>query len=359
LDVHARSVVAHARDVKTGAVRRERLTPDVAALVRWLLALAAPVRVAYEAGPTGYGLQRAITAAGMSCVVAAPSKMVRPAGDRVKTDAKDAAYIEKLLRLDELVEVAVPDETREAARDLVRARDDARGDLMRARNRLSKLLLRHGIVYYDGTAWTVKHGVWLQRQHFDDRLLQATFDNDFDAVLAVTARRDRLDRQIEAVAANSPWTPVITRLQCLRGISTLTAFGLAVEIGDWTRFSGSSIGAYTGLVPSEHSSGDSRSQGSITKAGNTHVRRLLVEAAWQHRRPYRTPSKALRTRWEAAGPAARARGHAGNTRLHHRWQVFDARKKNTCTANTAIARELAGWCWSLATLDEEASHDHN
>lgn len=350
LDVHARSVVAHARDVRTGEVRKARLTPDYRSVIDWLLALAGPVAVVYEAGPTGFGLARAIIAAGMDCVVAAPSKLQRPAGDRVKTDAKDAAHLEKLLRLDAVVAVTIPDPDTEAARDLVRARDDARGDLMRARHRLSKLLLRQGIIYSDGKPWTVRHDRWLRRQRFDSPLLQATFDNDYEAALTVTARRDRLDEQIAVLAADSPWTPVLTRLQCLRGVSTLTATGLAVEIGDWSRFTGSSIGAYTGLVPSEYSSGQSRSQGSITKAGNTHVRRLLVEAAWHHRRPDRF-SERLQARWEAAGPIAAARGRDGNQRLHQRWTVFDARGKNSCVANVAIARELAGWCWSLATLD--------
>jgi transposase len=144
---------------------------------------------------------------------------------------------------------------------------------------------------------------------------------------------------------------VVTRLGCLRGVSTLTAFALAVEIGDWQRLTGRSVGAYVGLVPSESSSGGSRAQGPITKTGNGHVRRLLVEAAWHHRSTYR-PSVALRRRWDQASPAARARGHAGNRRLHARWHTFDQRHKRVTVANAAIARELAGWCWSLAVLDD-------
>ncbi|MDJ0363224.1 IS110 family transposase [Rhodococcus sp. H29-C3] len=352
LDVHARSVVAHAIDEDTGAVTRDRLTPDYPSIIAWLTVLTSPVRVAYEAGPTGFGLARAIIAARMECIVAAPSKLQRPVGDRVKTDAKDAAHLAKLLRLSELAAVTVPAAGTEAARDLVRARDDARGDLMRARHRLSKLLLRQGIIYSGGSAWTGKHELWLRRLSFDAPALQAAFDNDFDAVLSVGGRRDRLDEKIIGMAASEPWAPVVTRLMCLRGISTLTAFGLAVEIGDWSRFTGSTIGAYTGLVPSEYSSGASRSQGPITKTGNTHVRRLLVEAAWHHRRAYNNPSRDMRVRWADAGPVAAARGHAGNSRLHRRWNTFDARRKNACVANVAIARELSGWCWSLATLDQ-------
>jgi transposase len=153
------------------------------------------------------------------------------------------------------------------------------------------------------------------------------------------------------MAADSVFTPVITRLGCLRGISTLTAFGLATEIGDWDRLSGRSIGAYLGLVPTEYSSGATRSQGGVTKAGSGHVRRLLIEAAWHHRAPYR-PGLALRRRWDQASPAARARGQAANRRLHARWARFDERKKRSVVANAAIARELAGWCWSLAVLDD-------
>jgi transposase len=169
-------------------------------------------------------------------------------------------------------------------------------------------------------------------------------------VLDTVARRDRLDAAIAAMAADSEFTPVVTRLGCLRGVSTLTAFGLATEIGDWHRLNGRSIGAYLGLVPTESSSGGTRSQGSITKTGNGHARRLLIEAAWHHRKPYRVGVD-LRRRLERAGPAARDRGQRGNRRLHARWANFDARHKRAVVANTAIARELAGWCWSLAMLN--------
>jgi transposase len=284
-------------------------------------------------------------------VVAAPSKLQRPSGDRVKTDARDALHLARLLRLDEITAVVVPTVEQEAARDLVRAREDSRGDLMRARHRLSKLLLRQGIVYSGGQAWTGAHDAWLRRQHFDTRATQLTFDSDYDAVLGVHARRDRLDKAIEAIATDSEFTPVVRRLSCLRGVSTLTAFGLAVEIGDWTRFTGNTIGSFVGLVPSEYSSGASRVQGSVTKTGNGHARRLLVEAAWHHRARYR-PGTVLRSRWDLATPAARDRGDAGNRRLHERWMRFNERGKRPVIANVAVARELAGWCWSLAVMDD-------
>jgi transposase len=351
LDVHARSVAAAAIDGVTGELVQARLTPSHEHIRAWLADLPGPVAVAYEAGPTGFGLARALDSAGIRCVVAAPSKLQRPAGDRVKTDARDAVHLARLLRLDEVTAAAVPTPATEAARDLVRAREDCRGDLMRARHRLSKLLLRQGVVYSGGQAWTSAHDAWLRRQHFDAPATRIAFESDYDTVLTVKARRDRLDAAITVMAAESEFTPVVHRLGCLRGVSTLTAFALAVEIGDWHRFTGNTIGSFVGLVPSEHSSGASRVQGSVTKTGNGHARRLLVEAAWHHRARY-VAGKTMRDRWDLASPAARARGDEGNRRLHHRWVVFTERCKRHTVANVAIARELAGWCWSLAVMDD-------
>ena len=351
LDVHARSVLGCGLDGDTGEVFQRRLSPDHGEIVAWLGELPGPVAVTYEAGPTGFGLARALTAAGISCEVAAPSKLIRPAGDRVKTDARDAAHLARLLHRGQITAVTVPTAAQEAARDLVRARDDCRGDLMTARHRVSKLLLRQGIVYSGGNAWTSRHELWLRAQRFDDPALQLSYEAGFDAMLACLDRRNRLDDAVMKLAADSEFTPVVHRLGCLRGVATLTAFGLAVEIGDWHRLTGRSIGAYVGLVPSEYSSGETRSQGGVTKTGNGHVRRLLVEAAWHHRTQYR-PGAEMRRRWDLACPPARARGQAANRRLHTRWVGFDARKKRPVIANVAIARELAGWCWSLAVMPD-------
>ena len=325
LDVHARSVAAAAIDGVTGELFQAKLTPSHEHIRSWVQALPGPVAVTYEAGPTGFGLCRGLTAAGIRCEVAAPSKLQKPAGERVKTDAKDAIHLAKLLRLDQITAVAIPSVEQESARDLVRAREDCRGDLMCARHRLSKLLLRHGIVYYGGKAWTGKHDTWLRHDALGQLSLRATrmaFDSDYETVLAVKARRDRLDAAIDQMAAESEFTPLVRRLGCLRGVRTLTGFALAVEIGDWHRFT-----------------------------GNTHVRRLLVEAAWHHRARY-TVGKTMRDRWELAPAAARVRGDEGNRRLHHRWVKFIERRKRPTVANVAIARELAGWCWSLAMLEE-------
>ncbi|WP_454118059.1 IS110 family transposase [Microbacterium lacticum] len=350
LDVHARSVVAAAIDERTGELVQRRMGSSTEEIVAWVTGLPGPVAATYEAGPTGFGLARALTAAGVRCVVAAPSKLQRPVGDRVKTDARDAVHLARLLRLGEIVEVVVPSVESEAARDLVRAREDARGDLMSARHRVSKLLLRQGIQYTGGKAWTVAHDGWLRSQWFELVGLQAAFDAAYEAMIQAVDRRDRLDAAITRMAADSEFTDVVNRLCCLRGVSTLTGFGLAVEIGDWTRLDGHRIGAYVGLIPSESSSGASRALGGITKTGNGHARRLLIEAAWHHRLAYRPTSPIMRARWDRASAAARARGHAGNQRLHDRWVGFQVRKKRSVVANAAIARELAGWCWSLAVM---------
>src|SRR5664279_2428393 len=200
LDVHARSTQA---------------------LVAWVCTQPAPA-VAYEAGPTGYELARALLAAGVPCLVAAPSRIPRAPGERVKTDRRDAVRLARLLRLEELTPVRVPGLAEEAARDLVRAREDARGDLMRARHRLSKLLLRRGIVWEEH-AWTGTHELWLTRQRFAERPLQIAYEEALAAMRSVRERRDALDAAIAAEALKEPWAPVVARLLCLRGVSTLTA----------------------------------------------------------------------------------------------------------------------------------------
>jgi transposase len=236
LDVHARSVVACGLDGRSGELFERRLTPDHADIMAWIRSLPGPVRVTYEAGPTGFGLARYLIGEGIECQVAAPSKLQRPSGDRVKTDVRDARHLARLLHLGEIVAVTVPSVEREAARDLVRAREDVRGDLMSARHRLSKLLLRQGIVYYGGKPWTGSHDLWLRAQRRDAVFalpgLGLAFDIAYDTMLAAAARRDRLGTAITEMAGASEFTPVVTRLGCLRGVSTLTAFGLAVEIGD-------------------------------------------------------------------------------------------------------------------------------
>ena len=349
LDVHARSVKVAVLDAVTGELRSCTAPAATPELVAWLGRLPAPVAVAYEAGPTGYPLARACTAAGIRCLVAAPSKISRAPGERIKTDRRDAIKLVHLLRLGELVAVRVPSPEQEAARDLLRAREDARADLMRARHRLSKLLLRQGLLWED-SSWTPSHERWLGRQRFAEPALQLAYEESLAAMLAVKMRRDALDAAIALEAEKPAWAVIVARLRCLRGVSTLTAFGLAVEIGEWSRFDGRSIGAFLGLTPSEDSSGERRRLGGITKAGNCHARRLLVEAAWHQRRPPRL-SRELARRREGQPAAVRQRAMAAERRLYRRWRRFDARGKRSTVAAVAIARELAGWCWSLAVME--------
>ena len=207
LDVHARSIVACGLDTVSGQVARQRLAPTASAVVGWLRRLPGPAVVAYEAGPTGFGLARQLSAAGVRCVVAAPSKLQRPAGDRVKTDARDALHLARLLRMDQIAEVRVPGVGQEAARDLVRAREDVRGDVMRCRHRLSKLLLRHGVIYSGGHAWTGAHEMWLRAQQFTEAGTQAAFDAEFEAMLLTRDRRERLDAAITQMACDGQYAP--------------------------------------------------------------------------------------------------------------------------------------------------------
>ncbi len=348
LDVHARSVFAGVIDRASGEVRSLRVPPGPDATVEWLKTLPAPVQVVYEAGPTGYGLARACAGAGISCVVAAPSR-IRAAADRVKTDRRDAERLARLLRLGEITPVRVPEPEAEAARDLVRAREDARGDLMRARHRLSKLLLRHGAVY-DATAWTRAHDAWLRRQRFQSGPLAIVFDECYARMLDAKTRRDALDRAIVELAATPPYVDIVERLVCLRGVSTLTAFALTVELGDWRRFRPESLGPFLGLTPSENSSGERRRQGGITKTGNTHARRLLIEAAWHQRRPPRL-SVTLERRRTGKSLAVRAQADRSARRLHGRWHALEGRGKPRSVVVVAVARELTGHCWALATME--------
>jgi transposase len=347
VDLHARSAVAAVLDGGSGELRTTRVPAASVPLVEWLLGLPLPVRVAYEAGPSGFGLARACARAGIACLVAAPGKIPRAAAERVKTDRRDAERLARLLRLGELTAVRVPGELEEAARDLVRAREDARADLMRARHRLSKLLLRHELLW-PRSAWTREHDRWLASLRFEGPLA-VCFDESYGAVLQAKARRDRLDQAIAELAAAPPYAEVVGRLCCLRGISTLTALALTVELGDWRRFDPARLGAFLGLVPSEQSSGEQRRRGPITKTGNVHARRLLVEAAWHQRRPLR-PSAALTARRASQPATVRAEAEAIGRRMHRRWCDLEQRGKRRTIVAVAVARELAGHCWKLATM---------
>jgi len=348
LDVHAVSVVGCALNPDTGELVRMSMDADPAVVLDWIRHFEQPVKAVYESGPTGYVLARFLREAGIDCVVAASSKLLRAPGDKVKTDRRDARLLAEMLALGQVTEVRVPSREQEDLRDLSRLRARAAKDLAHARQHVNAILLRHGIRYQKETKWTVEHRAWLHRQRFESDVLEFTWETELEQSELLAENLKRIDQRVAQVAKTCQYTPVVDALMCLRGIEVTTGFGLAVEIGDWTRFTGSSIGSYLGLVPSEQSSGQSRHQGPITKAGSKYARKLLIEAGWQHRRPYSRPGLRLIRQMDLVGPDTRIRALEGNHRLHHKWEVFDARKKRSVTANTAIARELAGWCWSLA-----------
>jgi transposase len=348
LDVHAVNVVGHALNPGTGEINCHTMASDPAMVLEWIRRFEPPVKAVYESGPTGFVLARYLRAAGIYCVITASSKLLRAPGDRLKTDRRDARVLAEMLAVGSVTEVRIPDLEEEALRDLSRLRSGTARDLAHARQHVNAILLRHGIRYPKDTRWTKEHGQWLHRQHFDQQALQFTYEADVEQAELLAGHLARIDKHVAATAAACRYTPVIEALMCLRGIQITTAYGLAVEIGDWTRFTGSSIGSYLGLVPSEDSSGQSRHQGPITKAGNTYARKLLIEAAWQHRRPYARPGERLLRQLDRVAPATRIRALEGNHRLHHKWEHFDDRHKMSVKANTAIARELASWCCSLA-----------
>lgn len=302
--------------------------------------------VAYEAGPTGYALHRQLTSMGIDCIVVAPSLIpVRP-GDRIKTDRRDAAKLARLLRSGDLVAVWVPDEAGEALRDLVRARDDAKTDQLRARHRLSKFLLRRGLQPPPGVrAWSRAHEAWLGRVTFEQVADTIVLEDYRATVTAAAERLQRLDTALLAVADEGPGAELIRALQAIRGIGFLTAVTIAAEAGDLRRFaSARQFMAYVGLVPSEWSSGSSRHRGHITKTGNRRIRHVLGQAA--HNARYRpNVSSGLRERQRQAPPGIVALDRRAQARLHHRYSTLVHRIGKNKTV-IAVARELAGFVWA-------------
>jgi transposase len=351
LDVHAAKIVAAVLDVETGELQTFAMSGDAAGAAGFCAGLPRPARVAYEAGPTGYGLARELAKRGVECVVAAPSKIPRASGDRVKTDRRDAELLARLLMAGKLHPVRVPGDEEEALRDLVRAREAVRVDLMRCRHRLSKLLLRHGIRFEDGTAWTQRHRDWLATVTLPWPAAQATLLDCRGAIDALTHRRDALEREIITMLPASPWTVQVGRLRCLRGVDTLTAVGLCAEIGDFERFArAEQLMSYVGLVPSENTTGQQRRLGSITKTGSGHARRLLVEAAWHYRaRP--SVGRALTDRQDGQPAEAIAVAWSAQQRLHRTWTRLEARAKRRTIIAVAAARELSGFCWAVTQIE--------
>jgi transposase len=352
LDVHKEGiVVAVAAGGLRGEVReygRIANTPTVLdRLLRKLGGDGMSLRFCYEAGPCGYGIQRHVSAQGHECIVVAPSLIPRRAGDRIKTDRRDAVSLARLHRAGELTAVWVPDARHEAMRDLVRARLDAVHSLRRVRQQLSGFLLRQGC-HYGRPAWTKLHRRWLAGLKFEQAVHHIVLEDYIAAVETAEARRDRLTTQIEAILPDWTLGPVVAALQTMRGMALVNAATLIAELGDLSRFTNPrQLMAYLGLVPSEHSSGTSIKRGGITKAGNGAARRLLIEAAWSYRFPARL-SREMLLRQENQPKPIRDIAWKGQLRLCARYRKLARTGKPANIVTTAIARELAGFVWATA-----------
>ena len=304
------------------------------------------VHFCYEAGPCGYALQRWIREVGASCVVVAPSLIPRKPGDRIKTDRRDARKLAELSRAGLLTEVHPPSEADEAVRDLCRAREDAHQDLVRSRHRVSKLLLRRGWVWREGKrAWSNGHRLWLRSLRFEHTSDQVVLEDYLLGIEQIEERLKRLEERITQLSQEAPYAEAVAALRCFRGIDTITAMGIVTELHNFMRF-GSARGlmAFLGLVPSEHSSGSKRRQGSITTAGNSHVRRLLIEAAWHYR--HRPSVFSLRQRRQGQPARVVALADRAMCRLHRRFQRMLEKGKPRPKVAVAIARELVGFVWA-------------
>jgi transposase len=310
------------------------------------------LKCCYEAGPTGFGLYRDLKAAGVDCVVIAPSLVPVQSGDRVKTDRRDAVKLARFLRSGDLTPIFVPDKTTEAMRDLERSRDDAKKAERVARQQLSKFLLRHGRRYDGKSAWTTKHLEWVRKQQFEQKAQQRVLVDYLKTVEDTSERVNRLTKDISELVESWKLAPLVKALQSLRGVQLVTAVIIAAELGDLARFkSAPELMGYLGLVPSEHSSGESKRHGRITRTGNGHVRRVLVEAAWAYRyRP--SMSFEIRKRNEGVAPEVKKIAWRAQQRLHGRYQKLMGRGKTKQKTVVAIARELAGFIWGIGQQEK-------
>ncbi len=307
------------------------------------------VRACYEAGPTGYELHRLLTSLGVRCEVIAPSLIPKAPGDKVKTDKRDCRRLARLHRAGELVAIRVPSPLEEAVRDLCRTRGDMVEDLTRARNRLTKFLLRHARVWRGGSNWTHKHEAWLSAQQFSEPALTTTFEHYRAVVHTREAQLTAVETDLVAWFDREPFAATVRRLGAYRGVTHMGALTLAAEVCDWRRFGHAhSFMGFVGLVPSEHSSGGSTRRGHLTKAGNAHIRAQLVESAWQYQhRPY--VGADIARRHQGVEPATVARAWAAQLRLTSRFGHLAARKNTKSVVAAAVARELAGFLWAEMT----------
>lgn len=315
-------------------------------LVLRLRELGSP-RCVYEAGPCGYEMRRFLEAVGVSCDVVAPSLIPSKPGDRVKTDRRDALKLARLHRAGELTTIHVPTRSQEALRDLVRSREDAKEDLLRRRHRLGKFLLRQGR-RFEGKSWTMAHWKWIRSQRFGDGNLDTVLSEYITAIEQEVERVKRLDARIEEESGKPEVAERVARLKTLRGVDTLTAMTLISELVDIHRFATArELMAFVGLVPREHSSGGRYRRGAITKTGNAHLRRVLLESAWHYRHAPRGTSPKIRKRREGQPPEIVEKARKAEVRLHKKFVRLVMRGKSSSTAAVAIARELTGFVWDI------------
>lgn len=359
MDVHKRSIAVAVRWPGGGEAEVRTLPNEPRAVGRWVRRMKreapGPIRCAYEAGPCGYSLQRQLWAEEIDCQVIAPSLIPRKPGERIKTDRRDARKLAEYLEGGLLTEVHPPTPEAEAVRDLCRAREDAKEDQMRARHRLSKFLLRRGLIYGKGKAWSLAHQRWLRGLRLDHPADQATFDAYCLALDQTQERVRTIEAQLDEWSKTEPYAQPVARLRCFHGIDTTTAMTLVTELHDFRRFRNPrQLMAYLGLVPSENSSGDRTQRGGITKAGNGHARRVLIESAWHYRHLPRG-SVTLRKRREGQPARIIAIADRAHQRLSRRYRRLTERGKPHNKVVVAVARELVGFLW--ATLAPEEPHE--
>jgi transposase len=351
LDVSKEKIAVAIADEGRELPRYFGLIPHTAeAIKKTLKKIGSPdsLRVCYEAGPTGYPLYRLLTSLGIHCEVIAPSLIPQKPGERIKTDRRDSLRLAQLYRAGELTSIYVPTEEDEALRDLVRAREDAKEDELRSKHRLTKFLLRNDIRPPKGTnKWTRKYRDWLDTLKFESSSLRIVFQEYYHQLKEIEQRIVRLEEEIKLQASEGVHAPTIQALQTLRGVALVTATSLVAEIGSFKRFpNAKQFMSYVGLIPSEYSSGESRKQGKITKAGNRHVRRLLIESSWSYR--YQPAVKGdLKKRQEGQPPSVLGVSWKAQNRLHNRYYRLLSKGKEKSKAVTAVARELAGFIWAI------------
>lgn len=350
LDVHKETIDVFAfPDDDPAAVVEKRITNSNSSITKTFKKLSerGSVIACYEAGCLGFELQRMLQDMGATCIVAAPGKVPRRPTDRIKTDRRDARRLAEQLRAGTLEAIYIPTQEHEAVRDYLRSRDDLRIELAKMKQRLHKFLLRHGYVFDSTCYWTAKHDRWLRSLQFNMPLLKETFDGYYYRIRELKGHLQLMDTRIEEIALSEPYAQKVQKLRCLKGINYLTALSLVCEVGDFRRFAyAESFMAFLGLIPREWSSGDKRKQGGITKSGNTHLRRLLIQSSWHYR--YKSPpSKRLIERWHGQPAEITSYARRAMKRLQTKFFRMVMKGKSSQTAVTAVARELSGFIWGM------------